>query len=367
MSDNAYMRLYPQLGWRIGDRDGEVLDARVPVLLAGVRAHGTLRAAALQAGISYRAAWGLLHHASQLLGMPLVVMQRGLGATLTAAAETLLTDTASALATVKPLQFAPAHRTAGRSGKTVQGLRVVASHDLLLAEWCERWGKPGGVIATLAFRGSLESLSALAAGRADVAGFHLALPLDPADSVTLHRLLPARRVKLIRFVAREQGLIVARGNPLRLSGIADIARRRLRFVNRQAGSGTRMLIDQLLHEHGIAPGAIRGYAAEEHTHSAVAALVASGEADAGFGLKAAAVHQDLGFVPIRRERYWLAVRSANVDANRIADLCAALRAPSFARLARRLSGYVTTGAGESCLVSAAFDDAAATRPPARSR
>lgn len=367
MSELAYRRLYPQLGWRVGAPEGESLDARVLLLLAGVRRHGTLRAAALEAALSYRAAWGLLGEAARVLGEPLVLAQRGTGATLTAEATALLDHTAAELAKIKPIDLGSQSAAARRPTASAPGLRVVASHDLLLAHWCERRAHPAGVVASLAFRGSLESLAALAADGADVAGFHLALPLDPINSAALHRLLPPNRVTLIRFATREQGLIVARGNPLRLRGIEDIARRRIRFVNRQAGSGTRMLIDQLLREHAIAPEAIRGYGAEEHTHSAVAALVAAGDADAAFGLRAAAAHHGLGFVPIRAERYWLATRTQRADSAAVRGLCASLHDPAFTRQARRLAGYAATGAGERTPVGAAFEPAQLSRPPARPR
>lgn len=365
MSERAYKRLHPQLGWRIGAPDGDSLDARVTVLLAGVRKHGTLRAAAHEAQLSYRAAWGLLAHAAQALGEPLVLSQRGTGATVTAVAAALLDHTAAELARIRPLELDSAIARSRAAAPRMPGLRVVASHDLLLADWYERRAQRAAPVASLTFRGSMESLAALAAGKADVAGFHLAMPLDAADSAALHRLLPPNRVTLIRFATREQGLIVAEGNPLRLRGIEDIARRRIRFVNRQAGSGTRMLIDQLLREHGIAPGRVRGYGAEEHTHSAVAALVASGEADAAFGLRAAATHHGLGFVPIRTERYWLAIRAQRAASAATSRLCASLRDPAFARQARRRVGYDTTGAGELAPVAAAFEPAELSHQPVR--
>ncbi len=346
-------RLHPQISWRT-DAAGTALDARVLGLLAGVRKHGTLRHAAAESGISYRAAWGLVNDAARLVGEPLVLMQRGTGAALSANAEALLEYTAKALAGIEPFALTGATRSS-HAAHTRPGLRIVASHDLLLADWCDRWARTAGVVTSVEFRGSLESLEALRAGRADLAGFHLALPLDRTNSATVHRLLPQRSVTLIRFAAREQGLIVARGNPLRLRGLADVARRRIRFVNRQAGSGTRMLIDQLLREQGIAPDDVRGYSAEEHTHSAVAALVASGEADASFGLKAAAQRHGLGFVPIRRERYWLAAPIRRANGELVRTLCEGLRDAPFARMARRWAGYTITGAGNTAPAAAAFE------------
>ena len=120
----------------------------------------------------------------------------------------------------------------------------------------------------------------------------------------------ARRDKLIRFVDREQGLILPRGNPARVRSLRGVVERKLRFINRQRGSATRLLIDRMLaDERRSTPSALEGFGNEEFTHPAVAATVASGGADAGFGLRAAAAEYGLAFVPLVRERYFLAVRA----------------------------------------------------------
>jgi molybdate-binding protein len=108
---------------------------------------------------------------------------------------------------------------------------------------------------------------------------------------------------------REQGLMLAPGNPLGLSGLSDLATKRVRFVNRQKGSGTRSWFDRLLAQAGLKPAAIRGYEIEEFTHQAVAAVVASGAADAGMGVRVAAARFGLAFLPVGRETYYLATRA----------------------------------------------------------
>jgi len=170
----------------------------------------------------------------------------------------------------------------------------------------------------------------------------------------------------VRFADRDQGLILPRANPARIAGLADVAARGLRFINRQRGSGTRLLIDQILMHERIDAAKLAGYGNEEFTHAAVAATVASGGADAGFGLRAAAADYRLAFVPLVRERYFLAVRAKDLRSPAIARLTSFLRTPDFARLAHRFAGYRSGGAG-SVTTLEALAAAGAERAPDRSQ
>ena len=156
--------------------------------------------------------------------------------------------------------------------------------------------------------GSLGGLVALRDGLCHIAGSHL---LDPATGEYtlpyLDRILPGAGAGVVRLVHRDQGLIVAPGNPLGLAGIGDLTRAGVRYVNRQRGAGTRVLLDHELGQRGISPGAVDGYAREEPTHLAVAAAVAAGRADAGLGIMAAARAFGLDFVPVTQEPYDLVV------------------------------------------------------------
>ena len=180
--------------------------------------------------------------------------------------------------------------------------------------------------------GSLGGLTALRDGLCHVAGSHL---LDPETGEYtlpyLERLLPGREVAVVRLVHREQGLIVAPGNPTGTTGIEDVAERGLRYVNRQRGAGTRMLLDHELARHGIEPEAIDGYAREEHTHLAVAAAVAAGRADCGLGVLAAARAFGLDFVPVAREPYDLVLLSRSIGMSSGAPLVPARVRDSGAR------------------------------------
>jgi molybdate transport repressor ModE-like protein len=344
------MRLVPEIRWRVAARHPAPLDPRVPRLLGAIRDHATLRAAAAELGMSYRAAWSLVGETGRLLGVPVAELQRGRGTRLTAAGEQLVA--ADARASKRLLESGLEVELGPRPGAPPHLPIVAASHDLLLAAFCDRWAKPAGLVGELAFKGSLESLGALARGEAQVAGFHVAQHMQSAGA--LRRLLDPRRDALLRFAEREQGLIVAKGNPKGLRSFADVAAKHARFVNRQRGSGTRLLIDELLGEEGVGPSAIRGFGTEEFTHLAVAATVAAGRADAGFGLRAAAARLKLDFVPLRRETYWLAVRSSRLATDWGRRLREGLGGEALERAARGLRGYSIAGAGEAVPVAAAF-------------
>ncbi|MGQ0548002.1 MAG: substrate-binding domain-containing protein [Betaproteobacteria bacterium] len=334
------MKLVPEVSWR----GRAPVDARLVPLLRAIRGHATLRAAAAALGVSYRSAWDLLAAESRSLGAPLVVMARGRGAKLAPLAERLLSADDAVRRELERLEpqlavsVTAAERAAGQ-----RRLRIVASHDLLLAQFCEGLSAP----VELAFKGSLESLAALARREADLAGFHVG-----GDAAPALRLLHARRHRLVRFAAREQGLMVPRGNPKRVRGLADLGAKHLCFVNRQRGSGTRLLFDELLAQGRLRTGDIRGYNTEEFTHLAVAATIAAGRADAGFGVKAAATRFGLDFVPLKRERYWFALRARDQDNAAISVFLRALRGDELRRIARQLPGYDAREAGEVCPIAA---------------
>jgi putative molybdopterin biosynthesis protein len=149
--------------------------------------------------------------------------------------------------------------------------------------------------------------------------------------------------------------MVAPGNPRGIHSLADVAERGARFINRQRGSGTRALVDRLLRRAGLAPEEVKGYGDEEFTHLAVAATIAAGRADAGVGVRAAAARFGLAFVPLGRERYWLATRRQSLGERRMEQFLSALRGASLARLAKRLAGYNAAGAGEIVSISVLED------------
>lgn len=184
---------------------------------------------------------------------------------------------------------------------------VIGSHDMtldLLAQFLAGRGRR----LVSANVGSLGGLVALRRDEAHMAGSHL---LDPQTGeynlAYLKQYLPGIPLRLVTWVGREQGLLVRKGNPLRIHSLQDLARSEIRFINRQRGAGTRVLLDYHLQKLGIKAGTISGYDQEEYTHLAVAAAVASGRADTGLGVTAAAAALDLDFIPLYHERYDLVI------------------------------------------------------------
>jgi putative molybdopterin biosynthesis protein len=234
-------------------------------------------------------------------------------------------------------------RGLGEIGRTIV---AIGSHDLVLdvAASALRADDP---LITLAGSnvGSLGGLVALRDGLCHLAGSHL---LDPATGeYTLpyvEKILGTEDVAVVRLVHRDQGLIVAPGNPRGLSGIDDLTD--VRYVNRQRGAGTRVLLDHELAKRGIDPTQIDGYTREEHTHLAVAAAIAAGRADAGLGILAAARAFGLDFVPVAREPYDLVLRASTVDDPLLAPLWELLARPAFRAEVEALGGYSCAETGQ---------------------
>jgi putative molybdopterin biosynthesis protein len=194
--------------------------------------------------------------------------------------------------------------------------------------------------------GSLGGLLALQRGETHIAGTHL---LDPATGVynipDIKRTIPNTPVVLVHLAQREQGILVCRGNPQSVGSLKDLARPEIRFVNRQPGSGTRVLLDYQLKKIGIDGAAIQGYRREEFTHMAVGVAVASGLADCGLAVRATANALGLDFLPVASEQYDLLFARSFFESDRGAQLVEILRCESFKRAVGALGGYDTTQAG----------------------
>jgi len=235
-----------------------------------------------------------------------------------------------------------------RGAGAIEGTIVATgSHDLVLdlAASALRERDPGLTLASSNV-GSLAGLAALGDGLCHLAGSHL---LDPeSGEYTLpwiERLMPGRELAVVRLTHREQGLIVAPDNPLGLGGVDDLTRPGLRYVNRQRGAGTRVLLDHLLAERGIDPDRVDGYAREEHTHLAVAAAVAADRADCGLGVLAAARAFGLGFLPVAKEPYDLVMEPDALESPLLAPLWDLLASDEFRAGVDALGGYDTAEMG----------------------
>ena len=223
-----------------------------------------------------------------------------------------------------------------------QLLPLRASHDLALPLLQQHLADSDNLHLEIDFRGSVEALRALNDRQCLVAGFHVPslAGAAPIFSRALKPLLKPKLHKLIACSRRTQGLMVRREHASLVRTFPDLLRNRLRFVNRQRGSGTRMLVDHLLAEHSLPANALTGvFDHVEHTHVAVALCIASGVADAGIGVEAAALEYGLHFVPVVEEGYFLATLNEHVDHPAVRGLRKGLSSDRWAAILAQLPGY----------------------------
>lgn len=227
-------------------------------------------------------------------------------------------------------------------------LVVIGSHDPLLDELANMLHlEAPELYMSSSHVGSMGGIMAIRRGEAHMAGCHL---LNPADGTYnrsfIKKFFPQGGVKLVSCVGRQQGLMVAGGNPLKIQKFADIAKENLRYVNRQKGSGTRILTDYLCAQEKIAPSSIYGYDREELTHTSVAAQIASGSADAGMGIYSAAKLYDLDFIPVCIEEYDLIIPDHAWDTPMVQKLLDLLKSDAFREKLLTLGGYTIENPGE---------------------
>ena len=309
-------------------------------LLQLVDRHSSIRAVvqAMQSQathkLNYRSVWGRLEHYHHVLGRHLVIKRQGQGSALSAFGKTLLIHLDEQLVAPVGLDLTAARLKSTVeqlvSGRASAALRVSASHDPELIAIMQTMPDHFSLQTT----GSHAAVSALLSDNADIAGFHATG--DQATALQrfgfIAKQLPKYWVRQV--VLREQGLMVRKGNPKNIRVLQDLGKRSVQFINRQLRSGTRQLLDQLLADAGMYGGAIRGFEDEEFTHRAVAAVVASGHADAGLGLAAAAYQFKLDFIPLVQEVFYLAGR---VDSEHLTPVVALVQ--RFEQVGVKTKGY----------------------------
>lgn len=334
-------------------------------LLRAIRELGSIQRACAALGISYRNGWGLLESWRIELARPLIDKTRGRGTELTELGELLLRCDDEVRAALDPHCAKLRERLDRQLGLASDGpgrLALIASHDLALAAVRDALASAGPVQLDVQFRGSIDSIDAMVADRCELAGFHVDLH-GGADLVAPYRQrLHGHRHAIIRFADRRQGLMLPRGNPLRIRALSDLAGGP-RLVNRQLSSGTRLLFDRLLREAKIEATRIAGYDQEEFTHLAVAATIAAGQADVGFGIEAAAAQYRLDFVPLATEQYCFALRRDHLHDARVISLIAYLASAACRELIAALPGYRAAHSGAVVDI----DDALPASPPAKER
>jgi putative molybdopterin biosynthesis protein len=194
--------------------------------------------------------------------------------------------------------------------------------------------------------GSMGGLMAIKRGVCHLAGSHLLDTEDGSYNLSyIKKYLPDTKVKLINLVFRDQGLMVLPGNPKGIKGINDLDRDDVAFINRQAGSGTRILLDYRLQQIGLNPQKITGYENEEFTHMLVAVAVLSGRVDTGLGIYAAARALNLDFIPVVTEQYDLVIPQEYFDSDKIRILLETINTREFKRRVNALGGYNTEKTG----------------------
>lgn len=339
------------------EQHGATLGNPLFELLAAVVEAGSIRHAARTLGMSYRYVWDSLRRWERVLREPLIDWAQGRRARPTPFALKLLWSERRVRLRMQPeietLRADLGHVLRDAHDERHQLLSVRASHDLALPVLQKHVAVSSDLHLDLGFQGSVEALRALNSGECQVAGFHVP-PLRgaaPAFARALKPLLKPGLHQLIACSRRMQGVMVRREHAAAVRTFPDLVTRRLRFVNRQAGSGTRMLVDHLMYEHGIAAEALAGYAGHiEHSHVAVGLCVASGVADAGVGVEAAALQFGLHFVPLVEESYFLACLDASLQSPAVQRLREVLAGPGWREILASLPGYQPAAAAGSLLV-----------------
>ncbi|MDO6441898.1 MULTISPECIES: substrate-binding domain-containing protein [unclassified Marinobacter] len=318
-------------------------------LLASIRDTSKLTVAAAAVGISYRHAWNLLNRAADILGMPLVIMRKGHGSQLSALGEKLLWAEHRVSARLGPQIDSMAAELNDQIQQLLAGskptLRLHASHGYavaLLPEFSEQAN------INLQYRNPEEALSALNRGECDIASFHLPTCPSLARQIIRHykKHLYGHEHRLIRFVTRREGLMMRKGEHENIRTLQDLSTSGLSFISRDRHSGTRILFDLLLKQQEVAGDSINRTSQQEFTHTAIAAFVASGMAEVGFGVQAAAEQFGLNFIEMAEEHYMLIYRQDRLPRAALEELKALMKTPALIDRINSVPGYDPDSPGE---------------------
>ena len=283
----------------------------IAILLREVQRGKTIQSAAEALDVSYRTLWNQLKVAEKALGTSLLLSTKGHGSKLSPAAESFLNSVAEMERRFDRVSQDEVRRLSGELSSWMDPRPVrwvcCSSSDPLIEQVID-----GFAHIDYQTMGSGQALERLLSGDADIAGFHLP---DQDSLLQVQAHLKSAGMLAYPLMRRTQGLMVSTGNPLRIRKLVDLARPEVRFINRQKGAGTRLLLDTLMEKEGIRSDRIRGYRHEEFTHTAVATAIVAGTADAALGLKYIAAQFRLGFVPLEEETFYLAM-STKVHASK---------------------------------------------------
>lgn len=320
-------------------------------LLQAVAEKGSISAAARNLGLSYRHVWGELKRWEDVLGQELIVWEKGQSAQLTEFGNKLMwaeRQTQARLAPQLEALRADLERTfAVAFDPDAHVLTLYASYDDALPRLREH-AAAEGLHLDIRFCGSVDAIRALNEGRCTLAGFHT--QTNPgmhshAAQAYQHLLKPGLH-KIIGFATRTQGLLTAPGNPLQLRSLTDVARAGARFVQRTPGTGTRVLLDDLLAQAQLHAQDLNSTPTEEPSHTALAQAIASGQGDVGLGIESAAHAKGLGFVPLVQEQFHLVCLKSALDTPATHALRQLLQTTAWQHTLHQLSGYVPHHSGQ---------------------
>lgn len=352
-----------QSEWVLEKPSGEVFAlGEILRLLAAVEATGNIAGACRACSMSYRHAWGSLRNAEKEFGMALLETSRRQGSKLTDFAKHLLWANrrvdARLMPTLESMASELQEELESLYPESRPKLRLHASHGFAVEGLMQLVNSQSASLVELRYRTAVEGLVALNRGECDLAGFQV--PTGQFESPILEHYGPwldDERHCLIQVAQRDTGLFVRQGNPKNIQSLADLTKPEVRFVNRQVGSSTRLLVGLMLEHLGIDPEQIKGYDSSEFTHMAIAAHVASGMADAGVGVETAAWRCGLSFIPLAKERYFFAVQRDSLDNPLMQELLALLSDPRYLEYVSELVGYDARDTGTVLSLKEAFSDA----------
>lgn len=283
-------------------------------LLKAIQVENNLRIAANRQGYSYRKAWNLLKQWESLIGLALVNKHQGKGTQLTEVGKILLATTEESNYSLAEILTAASIK----SNASLQSVLAQPKQLIIIASDSEKINslREQMLPIELHIDGSGQALAAYANKKCDIAGFHLAMGNKNYEQFAEYsQFLDQKQDQFSLVEQRQQGIISHPDHPVH--SIQEIADQQLVFVNRQCGSGTRLLLDSLLKRQGIKPNEINGYCHEEHTHLAVASMIASHQAITGLGIKSVATRLNLHFTPITSEYYFLVFRQLNQQIQKV--------------------------------------------------
>ena len=320
-------------------------------LLSSVREQGSIAGAARALGLSYRHVWGELKRWEADLGIELLHWGKGQSAQLTSFSEKLIWAERQTQARLAPqidsLRADLVRTFAHAFDPSFHLLTMYASHDDALPALRDHIGQQG-LHLDLRFCGSVDAIRALNEERCVIAGFHC-LEQPDRNSVaaqSYRKLLQRGKHKIIGFATREQGLIVRPGNPLGLHSLHDVVAKKARFAQRSLGAGTRVLLAELMQQEKLNFADLQTPAADEPSHMAIAQAVASGAADTGMAIRAAADRLGLDFVHLAHENYWLVCLKSALESEPITHLRQFLETQKWKKTLAQISGYAPHESGK---------------------